>query len=98
VAEGYVFGRYIYVNRVNVLKSPKKAKNSLLDKRCAISREIIMSDSLRPGDSGPKVKELQTLLDDYSKYIKARAISPGLPNRSTVNEAMLFVLSKVPIV
>jgi peptidoglycan hydrolase-like protein with peptidoglycan-binding domain len=36
-----------------------------------------MPTSLRLGDSGPKVKELQTLLDGYSKYIDARAISPG---------------------
>jgi peptidoglycan hydrolase-like protein with peptidoglycan-binding domain len=36
-----------------------------------------MPNSLRFGDSGPKVKELQTLLDGYSKYINALAISPG---------------------
>jgi peptidoglycan hydrolase-like protein with peptidoglycan-binding domain len=36
-----------------------------------------MPTSLRFGDSGPKVKELQALLDGYSKYINARAISPG---------------------
>jgi peptidoglycan hydrolase-like protein with peptidoglycan-binding domain len=33
--------------------------------------------SLQFGDSGPAVKELQTLLDNYSQFIKARAISPG---------------------
>jgi peptidoglycan hydrolase-like protein with peptidoglycan-binding domain len=36
-----------------------------------------MPTSLRFGDSGPKVKELQSLLDGYSRYINASAISPG---------------------
>jgi peptidoglycan hydrolase-like protein with peptidoglycan-binding domain len=50
--------------------------------------------SLRFGDSGPAVKELQTLLDGYSKFIGARAISPGTIDSnfgaSTQNAVMAF--------
>jgi peptidoglycan hydrolase-like protein with peptidoglycan-binding domain len=50
--------------------------------------------SLRFGDSGPVVKELQNLLDSYSKFINARAIAPGLIDgnfgASTQNAVMAF--------
>jgi peptidoglycan hydrolase-like protein with peptidoglycan-binding domain len=59
------------------VKSPKKGQNQPARQAYAISWKIIMPNSLRFGDSGPKVKELQTLLDGYSKYINALAISPG---------------------
>jgi peptidoglycan hydrolase-like protein with peptidoglycan-binding domain len=68
----FLAGTFTYV-----VKSPKKGQNQPARQAYAISWEIIMPDSLRFGDSGPKVKELQTLLDGYSKYINARAISPG---------------------
>jgi peptidoglycan hydrolase-like protein with peptidoglycan-binding domain len=50
--------------------------------------------TLRLGDSGPAVKELQTLLDGYSKFIKANAISPGTIDSNfgptTQNAVMAF--------
>jgi peptidoglycan hydrolase-like protein with peptidoglycan-binding domain len=50
--------------------------------------------SLRFGDSGPAVKELQTLLDGYSQFIKAPAISPGAIDEifgaTTQNAVMAF--------
>jgi peptidoglycan hydrolase-like protein with peptidoglycan-binding domain len=50
--------------------------------------------SLRFGDSGPAVKELQTLLDGYSQFIKAPAISPGAIDENfgatTQNAVMAF--------
>jgi peptidoglycan hydrolase-like protein with peptidoglycan-binding domain len=52
-----------------------------------------MPNSLRLGDSGPKVKELQTLLDGYSKYINARAISPGTADGQFGESTRLAVMA-----
>jgi peptidoglycan hydrolase-like protein with peptidoglycan-binding domain len=52
-----------------------------------------MPNSLRFGDSGPKVKELQTLLDGYSKYINARTISPGTIDGQFGESTRLAVLA-----
>ncbi len=59
-----------------------------------VNTASLTKPSLRLNDSGPAVKELQTLLDGYSKFIDAPAIAPGAIDSNfgpgTQNAVMAF--------
>lgn len=42
-----------------------------------VNTATLTKPTLRRGDSGAAVKELQSLLNNYSQYISSRAIAPG---------------------